>query len=259
MSGPLCTVSAEPSWTIELVMEAIQRNAGIAAESQRLLMGTEELARSQCVHELVLSDNRVEVMLVRRTPEQMAWLRALQIDGLRLQQAPSAIRSDYEAVHAAVAQNGRALFYADASLRDNHDIVVTATLRDGRALACASASLRRDRDFISGLVRINGELLAYVSQELKVDRDLTLAAVTQCGQALRFAHPIFASDPEVVIAACRQNGDALVHAAWELQANPKLIRAAEEQQESHYRKIRRGVFCPGSPHRILDFPPEDGP
>ena len=108
-------------------------------------------------------------------------------------------------VLAAVAQNGKTLFFADESLKRDRDVVLAAVKQYGTWLRVADESLRSDRDVVLTAVTQDGYALQYAGENLKSDRDVVLAAVTSEGfggpTVLKFAHENLRVDDELVAAA----------------------------------------------------------
>ena len=76
--------------------------------------------------------------------------------------------NEKEIVMAAVAQNGRALYYASDKLKNDKEIVMAAVAQKGRALGYASDELKNDKEVVTAAVAQNGDALKYVSEELTV-------------------------------------------------------------------------------------------
>merc|ERR1719330_597275 len=87
-SGYICTVRFESTWCAQDLKVAVEGSSGIPAASQRLFQGLRELVGSGSLGEL----HRVseEVLLVRRSQEQVAWL--WQIERSHVSQVCSGLR-----------------------------------------------------------------------------------------------------------------------------------------------------------------------
>ena len=188
--GRVCTINLEASATVEDLKAAIEVLAGIPAASQRLFHGLQELRGSRGLGEQLprsVPTLPYELLLVRRTAEQIVWLLAVTQNGQALEFAPAEIKADREVVSTAVADNGHALRFAAAELRADRDVVRAAVARNGGALVYASAELRGDRAVVLAAVRHDGEALAYASPALRDNRAVVLAAIMQDADALRYA------------------------------------------------------------------------
>ena len=267
--GTLCTVSSDPTWRLPDLKAAVETTAGIRKASQRLFHETTELLGESVLQELLPRfPPRVELLLVRRTPEQTAWLEALeQLDddsvlkwfreapeaarqdrevmlaaagknGYALQFASAELKADRAVVLQAVTQEGLALRFASAELKADRAVVWQAVTQDGLALLSASAELKADRAMVLHAVAQNGFALSYASEELKADCTVVMQAVAQCGYALRFASAELKADRVVVLQAVEQNGLALQFASAELQAelDPCAKHMSGENCRSHVGK-----------------------
>merc|ERR1719422_2658182 len=104
VGGRLCEVCLDVGATVTELQSAIAAATGIPVSHQRLFHGSQELRQGGGIPQVGV--DRVEVLLVRRTAEQLQWLQELaQWNGKRswLAQAPKAATEDREVVIAAIA------------------------------------------------------------------------------------------------------------------------------------------------------------
>merc|ERR1719499_2056225 len=109
-----------------------------------------------------------ELTLLRRGPEQIRWLEALQeLTGVHvvhwLRDAPAEAQLDREVILAAVSRYGTALEWASPELKADRDVVLAAVARNGSALDYASADLQADRDVVLAAVAKYGGVLEFAS------------------------------------------------------------------------------------------------
>ncbi|CAK0877323.1 unnamed protein product [Prorocentrum cordatum] len=132
--GSVCTLFAEPTWTVRRLKQAAQEATGVPARELRLLTGSREHGELERLGGVLSARGDVacgaplELSCVRRCPEQARWLEAVAADatGDFLGEAPAHVRADREVVLAAVAQNGRALAHACDELRGDREVVLLA-------------------------------------------------------------------------------------------------------------------------------------
>lgn len=207
-AGHLCVVDDIcSSWHISNLKEAIHKVTGINPVEQRLIYDLRELPDVELLDDL-LNIERPEVTLVRRTQQQVLWLRlavedwsellnqsaevwddkstvfaAVSSCGWALQYASEPLRNDKAIALAAVRQNGLALQFASSDLRGDSDLTLEAVAQCGRAFKFCSTKLQRDRGFVLQAVKANGHVLKYVDEELQ-DSEVMSAAIDQCGSIL---------------------------------------------------------------------------
>ena len=171
-------------------------------------------------------------------------------NGMFLEFAAPALRSDREVVMAAVRQNSFALQFASANLRADRDCVLAGISYLGfDALQYASDELRGDAAFVSeyaAAVSSRHELkernflcntntvLPYVASGLKSNREFVLARVTKNGKELEHASPNLRNDFGVVMAAVQSCGAALKYASASLQDNVYCALAAARHSQSGF-------------------------
>lgn len=252
--GPLCRLRADGAWTIAETKVELTLKTGVPKREQRLIAGGRELPDDETLAFVrEVGSNRLELTLLRRTPEQAAWLQRLARDGQALLGAPDAVRADREAVlvavrgHgdalrcaaselqadrevvlAAVHQNGRALSWAADELRADREVVLEAVRRHPWALTNAADSVRTDKQIVTAALKQEAGLYPYVEPSLRADTGVALIAVQRAGEVLEHAPIAIRADHEVVLAAVRQNGAALAHAAPQLRADREIVQAAVE-------------------------------
>mmetsp|Transcript_51404 Transcript_51404/g.159250 ORF Transcript_51404/g.159250 Transcript_51404/m.159250 type:complete len:373 (-) Transcript_51404:60-1178(-) len=259
LEGSVCTLAADPSWRVGEVKVKIAEEIGVPPWQQRLLAGIAECQDIDPLSALPASGacgsigQVLELTLLRRSEEEVEWLRALRRDGELLQAAPQEFRDSSEAVLSAVQESGHALRHAQEALRADPHIAFAAVQKDGLALAHVAEPLRADRAIVLAAVSRSGIALRYAAQELQADRDVVLAAVRSSGSALEYASGSLRADREVVLQAIQQWPDALQHAAAPLRADREVVLAAvradaralqhahEELQEKYSRFLPAGL------------------
>eukprot|EP00406_Dinophysis_acuminata_P071436 CAMPEP_0179260844 /NCGR_PEP_ID=MMETSP0797-20121207/26549_1 /TAXON_ID=47934 /ORGANISM="Dinophysis acuminata, Strain DAEP01" /LENGTH=91 /DNA_ID=CAMNT_0020968937 /DNA_START=33 /DNA_END=304 /DNA_ORIENTATION=+ len=78
VSGQLCTIAAERTWSAQEVKTAIQASTGIPVSQQRILVGSTELNDGMLVDSLQPAGTSLDVTLLRRSQEQAKWLAEVQ-------------------------------------------------------------------------------------------------------------------------------------------------------------------------------------
>lgn len=219
MSGCLCNIAADRSWTVRDVKAAIEAEAGVIRQEQRLLSSQVELGADSRLSTLPAGDV-VDLILVRRLPEQAEWLAKVQDDWMKLSSAPRWATEDREIVLAAVQQHGGALNLVAEKLLADREIILAAVAQDGHALMYASQELVADREVALAAVQQNGLALNFVAEELRADREIVLAAVRQDGHALMFAAEELQVDRQIVSAVMQED------ACSEAAASAELARRA---------------------------------
>jgi hypothetical protein len=114
-------------------------------------------------------------------------------------------------VITAVTRNGLELQYASPALRTDRNIVLAAVKQNGNALQYASYDLRTDRDVVLAAVTQNGNALQFVWQMsgLRDDPAVVVAAVLQNPEAAVFAGYTFFDNPELWLTPVRDNENVL--------------------------------------------------
>lgn len=249
LSGELCTITKAADCTVAEVKAIIEVSTGIPKREQRLCASDHELAdraslwsvvdamdckealmQDECSASLsqTHSADMLNLTLVRRSPEQAAWLEQVTLDGRRLQDAPVHIREDREVVLAACKQRGWTLRYAVDELKADRDIVWNAIQISGHALGDATPELRSDPELVLMAVQRHAEAFRFAADHLRNDRNFVLLAVRHGGQALEYAPPFLKADREIAHAAVSNDSRAIVHVAEHLQMSPRLARMAHE-------------------------------
>jgi len=261
LSGMLCTVDAITLVSVLDVMKAIENVSGIPCLEQRLVAGSRELRRSeplgQIFETLTLRDDALEIVLLRRSPEQAEWLAKVESDGNTLSDAPPHIQEDESVVMAALSENCEAFKYAAEALRGKREFVLKVIRAEpSKVLRYATKELRRspdflldvlfyrpsafryipqpykdDRNFVLEAVRRNGAILGEV-KAFSGDHEVVLAAVRADGSNLRFASDAARADSEIVLAAVRTDGCSLKFASDELRGNREHVFTAARQKKA---------------------------
>ena len=111
-------------------------------------------------------------------------LAAKPAQGIKLQHCSEAVKSDRNAVLAAVGGEGLQLEHA-GELRNDREVVLEAVRQNGKALEHASEELKNDREVVLAAVRQKrtalgswhaSEVLKFASEELKNDPEVRAAA-----------------------------------------------------------------------------------
>jgi len=210
--GFLCTSSFDAEGPFAELQRLVEYRTGASSSSQQFYHGMHEITddddlavvRSHCD---AREGGVVELLLVRRTPEQISWLQKIEASSAYeggvwfTCVAPPAARCDRAAVLAIVSKCG------------------------GSSFRFASRVLQADRVFVLKVVARRGQALCYASPELQADPDVVLAAVTASGSSLRFASEALRSKRDIVCRAVSNCPEALEHACTELQSDPSVLAA----------------------------------
>ncbi len=172
-----------------------------------------------------------------------AVLAAVKQDGMAIYFAPHHLKRNMDIVFAAVTQNGRALRALSADLRDTDAVVLAAIKEDCVAIQHASARLRDEFAFVA--LSLSPHSFIYLSSKFRSDKAVVKEVVSKAGHLIAYTSLELQKDPEVVLAAVSKNGLALQWAAKELKSNPTVVLAAVEQHAqaflycdlNHDRKI----------------------
>eukprot|EP00928_Gymnodinium_smaydae_P083371 TRINITY_DN6660_c0_g2_i1.p1 TRINITY_DN6660_c0_g2~~TRINITY_DN6660_c0_g2_i1.p1 ORF type:complete len:487 (-),score=118.78 TRINITY_DN6660_c0_g2_i1:52-1341(-) len=223
-SGSSCELEADETWTVGQVKGRMERELGIPAVEQKIVVGTEPLGDTELLIDIAAASGVAEdgdadvgdrepeltrprapgvlhLTVVRCQARQATFITQVKRDGLLLRFAEE-LRDDRDVALAAVLQNGDALQFVGEGLRSDRDLVMTAVQQRGSAVQWAADSLRCDHAVAMAAVSQNGAALCHVDRSLREDREVVLAAVRQKGSALRDASQTLRGDPEVVQAAC---------------------------------------------------------
>lgn len=217
LCGDWCTVTAGRSWTVRHLKVSLEHLVSAPVLGQQLLCDTVKLQDHQLLDDVLPASEVVQLVLIRRAPEQIACLESLRdVDGYGAQALEESIRlgldSDLaiEAVHIGL-------------LRINTLLSLSS---DGWYMSESAQRLLQKlmahHEVMLLAVRENGLNLVHVEGDLGDDRDITLAAVRQNGMALKWASSEHRCDREVVRAAVKQNRKALDHACPSLQNDTEL-------------------------------------
>lgn len=199
LSGPLCNISVELSWTVADLKISIARVLGVPRWQQRLLSGP-NLLIDQGLLKDVLCDNEVTLIRLRFSEEAEQWIKN-------------------------VRQNGQ-LYNAPHEMRKDPEVVLAAMHADVGALAWASSELLGNRDFASTVAACNGVALNWLPA-FQDDRSIVLAAVRQNAQALEYASNSLQDCREFIREAIGcSRGRALLHARAQMQEDRDLVEAA---------------------------------
>jgi len=205
-SGLLCTLHACKSWSLRELKHAIQDDQGISYRQQRLIYGLRELSDADLLGELCADeppDVPLDLTLVRRSLEQVEWLRLAEEDWSELLNQPGEVWSDREVVLRAVASSVWALQHA-------------------------AEELRADRAVVEKAVKQNGLALKFAAAELTADVEVALAAVSQCGRAFQYCSDLLQADRNFILSAVGANGHSLKYVSEQLQ-DEEIVRTAVDQ------------------------------
>jgi len=224
--GELCLAITEEDADLLDLKAAIEAETGIPVEQQRLLCGLVELRQGTSLRQFHRgTDQLVELLLIRRSQQQVDWLRELEDLGPQeLRHMPHAARADREVVMQAVAAEWSSLEHASPELRADREIVREALKGSGRALLYASEALHADRELILEAVSRFGSALRYAAPALQADREVVLAAVVSDGFAVQFASPEMRADREIALAAVQRDAFMVIYLSEELQKDPEIVQ-----------------------------------
>lgn len=222
LAGELCRLEGRSTWTVREVKVAIHNATGIDRRQQRLIKGLRHLADADSFEEF-RECGRVDLTLIRRSPEQALWLEWAETDWAQLITAPVAAWSHTEVVATAVSNCGWALRHAAEDVKANREVVLKAVKQNGLALQFASQGATADTEIALAAVKQCGRALSFVSDKLQGDRDFVLGAMRLNGRALEHARPAFRADREVVLAAVQQCGCALAGATTDLRSDHEVV------------------------------------
>merc|ERR1719356_1070897 len=127
--GPICVIDLDSTASLSDLWMAVEANTGISVQAQQLYHGLRVLRVDSdftCLQREEGTDH-VELLLVQRTAEQIAWLQ--QLDKARdleafFRDAPPRAREDREVILAAVGRSGFALGLAAPELQADREIVL---------------------------------------------------------------------------------------------------------------------------------------
>lgn len=185
-------------------------------------------------------------------------LKAVMLDGLVLQYAPSDLRRDREVVLKAVHNDPRALEYALEELRDDEAFMEDVVGISGRALLWAPTRFRGVEPLVRKAVEHNpyalywpagrvaglgldattahtsiieayGMLMALAGPELADPEGLVMAMVEQDGLAIRYASMRLRDDKRTALAAVGEAGDgAMAYISERLARDEEVVGRVEQ-------------------------------
>jgi len=244
--GAGCSVRAEKHWTVERLKAAIHEESGVSVQEQRLYYdtgrrGLVELFEDQTLD--LIRGSRADICLVRGHPRRVEWLKRVALDWQSLQDAPKALRDDWDTVLTALEHDGRALQWASDKLRDDRDAVRFAVEQCPYALEYASEGMRGDWDIVMAALKQDVHAICFAAESVRSDRELMLQAVTQNGALLEFAPDALRADREVVLAAVMDSGAALQFASEELRGDRDLAMAAVQEHPFALEHVVPELAC----------------
>lgn len=182
------------------------------------------------------------------------WIKRVSDDGLVLQLAPEAFRSEEDIVFEALRSNGLALQFTAPALRGDRGLVWTAVSNNGMAIRFATAKLRDD-PILADLALVGEPLsLRYLSKNLRSDVHIILSAVRQDPEAFRYATKDARADRSIVAEVVDCDGRALRYAEKAWRCDPGLIELSEQSMD----RIRRRVLDPGASKKLVAFAMKKG-
>merc|ERR1719422_231138 len=172
VGGMLCEVCLDAGATVTELQSAIATSTGIPVSHQRLFHGSQELRQGGGIPHV--GGERVEVLLVRRTAEQVHWLQRLAARPHCLVWAAKELQADRELVICAVTREGTMLDWAANELRADKEVVMAAVGQNGKALRFASKRLQADRELVISAVTREGTMLNWAANELRADKEVVM-------------------------------------------------------------------------------------
>eukprot|EP01061_Rhynchopus_euleeides_P000103 TRINITY_DN10065_c0_g1_i2.p1 TRINITY_DN10065_c0_g1~~TRINITY_DN10065_c0_g1_i2.p1 ORF type:complete len:300 (+),score=47.19 TRINITY_DN10065_c0_g1_i2:53-901(+) len=176
----------------------------------QVLCGEEPLSRAACVEGGCTID-------VERVEPLQSYVDKLRGGETSLDQVPLWVRSERDAVVAAVAKSPHALQFAD------REVALAAIRVNPHALQYADESLKADRETVLAAVRNDPFVLKHAHESLKADSDLVMAAVLLASSALRYAHEYLKADRDFILSVVRRNPYALQYAHESLKADRDIV------------------------------------
>ena len=206
--------------------------------------------------------------------------RAVRQNGLPLQYASEALRSNREVVLSAVRNYPLALRHASKALRSDLEVVLTAVKHDGLALKDASNALRSNQKVVLAAIRNNALALHYASEALRsnpnvvlvamnsqyfssfaitraskglrLDRDFMLKAVRKSSFSMQYAGEPLVLDRNFLLEAVRQNGRVFWNLPRDTRSDchfilavarnhPHALRLASKEQRSSQKKLHQFI------------------
>lgn len=255
-SGASFNINLKSGATLADLREAIETQTGFDPISQRLVLGgsNKELRGNGALQDSLAGlalDGVVELVLLRRTSDQVLWLQRLERQTAKevkrwLGKQPPGMRADREVMLEAVAMDSRCLQLASEELKGHgceHEFWISSKLqvcklegdgvplhscKDGYALKYADDDVKADRDIVLVAVTSNGGALGHADPDLQDDKEVVITAVRNYGHALYHASPDLRADREVVVAAVAQDPNALKYATVGLRADKQLVRMMQQ-------------------------------
>lgn len=126
---------------------------------------------------------------------------------------------------SAVKRDWRTLFSTPGlCLRSDREAMLAAVSQSWLALELAEESLRADRELVSAAVCVDWWALEYAAPEFWSDREIILDAVRQDWHALYYAADALLEDPEVILEGLKQSTEAYEYAAPILKERPDILQ-----------------------------------
>lgn len=213
----VCNVSAQLSWSILDVKDAIHADVRIRRDEQKLLLpdALSVLSNASRLDEVLPQGSEVELILIHVNK----WIQEVEEHWKRLRKAPPEIRNDPEIVLAAVLKSdGEAFKFAGDDARMNPKIIQVAVQKNIQNLQYVTGDM--DHDFLLEFVYSNPACLNYclpgsIHRKLAEDRGFMLLALR---------HPSI-SDYKVLRLAELHNRAVLEDRGFMLEALGRAVEA----------------------------------
>lgn len=215
LAGDLCSIDADYGWTVIQLKSAIESEIGIPAIGCLLTYDLLALQDDTVLGSAKLR-NEAEVMLLRRSEQQVEWLQ-------KIHKTKSHCENNLNDALPSL------LRWAPAEMCDDRLIVLEAVSLNAMDLEYASRDLQADKDMVFAAAKKNPNAIRFASPWLLADYNVGLELVKSNGLLLWALAENVRADPAVVLAAVNDNGKALVYAADELLEHSAVLDLAFER------------------------------
>ncbi len=167
----------------------------------------------------------------QREQEQLAeWRERLNRHEVVLKDAPDFVKSDKNALIAAVKHDPFAYLHADESLKNDREIFY-ATLENSTRdsymlLKYATKFLKKDKEVVLAAIKNDVRSFEFAHKSLQCDKDFCCLVMKQNGAALRYAHDSMRGEKEVVLAAVQQDSRSFQFAKQSMKSDSDVVIAA---------------------------------
>eukprot|EP00435_Cladocopium_sp_Y103_P032340 s1178_g8.t1 len=176
------------------------------------------------VRQLMNGEVELEDLSPRLRSDREAVAAAVHADGHALQHASEDLRADRELVLAAVRENGLALSHATKELCDDEDVVLAAVKQNGMALQHTSPALRSHRPVLLAALAQTPQAARFVPRELLDDRDFVISATSFSRRIFEKASFRLKRDLDVVLEVVDHDPECFMFAAWELRCDRRSVK-----------------------------------